>query len=775
MSSAARAEGRWDFFVAHAGADAPIAARITTLLEAGGASVFLDDNELLPGDVWPRVLAQAQASSAVTVILVSKHTAAAYYHLEELAEAIEMSRDADSGHRVAPVYLEPVEQVPYGLRVVHGLWALDAAGVAVAARQLLRLLPRPGDQPPAKLWGPQIPAVTEFFAGRDELLGRLAGHGSRRTSVLTQSMSGLGGVGKTTLAAALCREQAQVVDIVWWLRSESETTLIADLAELAGELGLTGAGGENLALAAERASRALEREPRSWLLVFDNAESDDLVHRFTPRRGEGRVLLTTRRRSFRRLGPVVDVDVFDPATAEGFLRARVADTNPVAAQEPQAALVARRLGGLPLALEQAGAYVAYSPLRSFAAYLDLLDEVDGDPFVDGRPLDYQATATTTWRVSIDATARRAPVAPKIMAAFAYLAPAPIPIACFVDLADHPYLAATVAAVTAAIDELYAYSLITIEHQAISVHRVVRDAARRPGDPAAARFVVDALRRVHPEDVARPGTWPACAELLAHVQHVAGNATDDDPAASAEIGWLLDRAGQALDYAGAAVQAIPLLEQAAHLDIKILGGDHPDTLQSRNNLAAAYWAAGRNSEAITVLEANLTDRERLLGGDHRDTLNSRNNLAAVYRAAGRTDEAITLLEANLADRERLLGPDHPDTQTSRNNLAAAYRAVGRTDEALTLHQTNLADLQRLLGPDHPNTLQSRNNLAETYQAAGRTDEAITLLEANLADRERLLGPDHPDTLTSRNNLAAAYRAAGHTDESALDAGSKMTDR
>jgi TIR domain len=115
---------RWDFFVAHAGPDALIAARITAVLEAGGATVFLDVHELLPGDVWPRVLAQAQHNSAVTVILVSKHTAAAYYQLEELAEAIQMSRHGDAGHRVAPVYLESIERVPYGLRVVHGLWAL---------------------------------------------------------------------------------------------------------------------------------------------------------------------------------------------------------------------------------------------------------------------------------------------------------------------------------------------------------------------------------------------------------------------------------------------------------------------------------------------------------------------------------------------------------------------------------------------------------------------------------------------------------------------------
>jgi hypothetical protein len=72
---------------------------------------------------------------------------------------------------------------------------------------------------------------------------------------------------------------------------------------------------------------------------------------------------------------------------------------------------------------------------------------------------------------------------------------------------------------------------------------------------------------------------------------------------------------------------------------------------------------------------LAARERVLGPDHPDTLNSRNNLADAYVAADRAAEAIPLHERTLADRERVLGPDHPDTLTSRDNLAAARAALG----------------------------------------------------------------------------------------------------
>ena len=97
---------------------------------------------------------------------------------------------------------------------------------------------------------------------------------------------------------------------------------------------------------------------------------------------------------------------------------------------------------------------------------------------------------------------------------------------------------------------------------------------------------------------------------------------------------------------------------------MLGPDHPDTLNARNSLAAAYQAAGRAAEAIPLFEQTLVAGERLLGADHPDTLNSRNNLAVAYQDAGRLDEAIPLLERTLAARERLLGADHPGTLNSR---------------------------------------------------------------------------------------------------------------
>ncbi len=270
--------GSWDYFVAHAGADAVAGKRLAELLRAGGASVFVDVVDLRPGDVWPQVLGDAQDSSAVTVILVSNLSDAARYEIEEIVAGIERTRVPGAGHRVVPALLEKGVRVPYGLRSLHALEAFDDAAMVRASVELLRLLPKAVNERAGKVWSPLIPTLSRFFAGRDDLLARLNG----RSVILTQSIVGLGGVGKTTLAAALCWAQEDTIDIVWWVRAETETTLIQDLADLGTELDLP--SGDDLA---ERACRALERDtrkPRRGLLVGGASHRSHDPARSQPRR-----------------------------------------------------------------------------------------------------------------------------------------------------------------------------------------------------------------------------------------------------------------------------------------------------------------------------------------------------------------------------------------------------------------------------------------------------------------------------------------------------------
>jgi hypothetical protein len=139
------ATNNWDFFLAHAGADLAAAEQLYALLRPR-AQVFLDECCLLPGDDWDQELAVAQRGSRVTVVLVSERTELAYYEREEIAAAIDLARHNKQAHRVVPVYLDDspaVQQnIPYGLRLKHGLFVTDDDGLNVVAEQLIGLLER---------------------------------------------------------------------------------------------------------------------------------------------------------------------------------------------------------------------------------------------------------------------------------------------------------------------------------------------------------------------------------------------------------------------------------------------------------------------------------------------------------------------------------------------------------------------------------------------------------------------------------------------------------
>jgi tetratricopeptide (TPR) repeat protein len=205
-----------------------------------------------------------------------------------------------------------------------------------------------------------------------------------------------------------------------------------------------------------------------------------------------------------------------------------------------------------------------------------------------------------------------------------------------------------------------------------------------------------------------------------VRHEAARPPGDDLSIAVDsVARWLDTLTDGFPLAQVALRRDELDELAAHLDAITgnTGDPSPLLLTQADWIGRLLQAGGDLTRAVALQRRTLAESERVLGPDHPDTLTSRNNLAAAYESAGRLDEAIALLERTLAESERVLGPDHPNTLSSRNNLASAYASAGRLNEAITLHERTLTESERVLGPDHPNTLTYRNNLASTRLRVG----------------------------------------------------------
>ncbi|MEU4825114.1 FxSxx-COOH system tetratricopeptide repeat protein [Actinomadura sp. NPDC023710] len=615
-----------------------------------------------------------------------------------------------------------------------------------------------------------------LFVGRDDELARLEQELERAgPPVIVAAVHGLGGVGKSTLAARYAALHAGQFNPVWWVTADSAASVQAGLAALAVALVPGAAWGLPLEELAGYAASWLGCH-EDWLLILDNVGDPAGVEPLVSRVLSGRVLVTSRLgEGWHRLdASVLRLDVLTEGQAVALLM-RIAGAGRAGAELQGAAALVAELGCLPLAVEQAAAYLRQARL-SPAAYLELLAEqpaVMYDRAAEG--VDGERTIARIWRITLDRLTDGAPLAGQLLRILAWYGAEAIPPALWEhSLQPSPREAeggsAGKADLVHALGQLAAYNMIGLEEDVVSVHRLVQAVARTPdpADPhrqqsditAALHQATGLLAQAAPDDYADPGTWSAWRALLPHIDALIERAPSDSDTDTTS--HLLDLTGLFLHSQGNAQHALAYHQRALTAHQRLLGPNHRGTLGMRNNLAVAYEAAGYPDKAIRLHATTLADRERVLGPDDPATLSSRNNLAYAYQSAGALEVAIPLYEAILVDRERVLGPAHLETLNTRNNLANAYYGAGAPQRAVPLHEQTLTARERMLGPDAPATVESRNNLAAAYQAAGQLSQALPLYETTLADCERVLGPDHPRTLASRSNLAIACYQAGDLD-------------
>jgi len=608
-----------------------------------------------------------------------------------------------------------------------------------------------------------------FLAGREELLAeldaRLAGPPGHPGPRLV-ALCGMGGAGKTSVAVEYAHRHLAGVGVCWQFAAEDPAVLAAEFAVLAAQLGAREVMDARDPVASVHA--VLARAGAGWLLVFDNVPDRASVEAFVPPAGPGRMLITTQNQHWPP-GQALQVPVLDPEVAADFLVIRTGDPDRAAARG-----LAAELGGLPLALEQAAAYMQATG-TTLARYLPLFRDRQADLLARGEASGHPADVAATLGLALSRLAEEAPAAAGLMRLLAFLAPEPVPLALLLaseqaagrlgpEVADvaGPLLGDPVAAGDA-ITALRRYSLVTPAGDGlVLVHRLVQAITRAqlPAEAAdqweqAAAALVDAAV---PADAQRPVAWPVCAVLLPHALAVLD----------------LTRGGmwqiaQSLGYSGSYPAARDLFQLIvnAHRDSDADGPEHSDTLAARYHLARWTGEAGDAAGARDQFAALLPIRERVLGSEHPSTLGTRHELARWTGHAGDAAGARDQFAALLPIRERVQGPEHPDTLTTRHQLAywtgEAGDAAGARDQFAAL----LPIRERVQGSEHPDTLTTRAHLARwtghAGDAAGARDQAAALLPI----RERVQGSEHPDTLTTRHDLAywtgQAGDAAGARDQ------------
>jgi hypothetical protein len=463
------------------------------------------DRELVAGSDWAEGIdAQLERADIILLLVSADFINSRYCYHVEMKRALERHEAGQA--RVIPIALRPADWIDLPFAHLHALptdarpvtswnnqdeaWANVVAGIRRAIEDL-SLLPESAARkalPP--IWNIPYPR-NPFFLGRDKLLERLHTQlQSGETTALSQSpqaISGLGGIGKTQLAVEYAYRYAHEYQAILWARAETREELIASYSALATLLKLP----ERMASDQDKMLVAVKewlQTHEKWLLILDNADTLNLLPPFLPTNPGGHILLTTRAFAMQRLATRLEVETL--AEDQGALlllrRAGLLASHGTLEQASederrQALSLTNELGGLPLALDQAGAYLEATSMslddyqRSYQLHRRTLLQ-------DHRSLvtDHPESVATTWSLAFQRVEEKSPAAADLLRLCAFLAPDAIPETIVTKGAEH--LGDQLAPVAAdafffaqAIEALRAYSLLSRDPrtQTLTVHRLVQ--------------------------------------------------------------------------------------------------------------------------------------------------------------------------------------------------------------------------------------------------------------------------------------------------------------
>lgn len=620
----------------------------------------------------------------------------------------------------------------------------------------------------SQVWNVEHPR-NPFFTGREQILEDLNRGLADAGKV---ALSGMGGVGKTQTIVEYAYRHRGEYGAVLWSKADGEDSLKAGLAAIADRLGLPEKDETDRDKAVNAARRWLEAN-EGWLLILDNADDLRLVEDLLRRELRGHVLLTTRAQATGALGKV-EITEMSPEEGTLFLLRRskliaLTDALGVATEADRAAAqaVTREVDGLPLALDQAGAFIEEMS-SSPGEYLELyrregekLRAERGTLNTDHDPVNI------TFSLAFKQVEEASAAAADMIRACAFLAPDAIPEEVFTggasQLGENLASVSGGVALVKVIGEAGRFSLIrrNAKTGTLDIHRLVQQVVKDEMTPDARRLwaerVVRALNEAYP--LVEHKTWPLCGKLLPHAQE-ASRLIDEYGFEFNESVRVLNQAGCYCSDRAQYAEAESLLMQALAIREKTLGPEHADVATSLNNLAFLYYEQGNYTKAEPMYVRALSINEKVEGPDHTIVALSLNNLARLYDEQGRYEEAEPMYMRSLTIYENTHGPAHPDVAMSINNLALLYVNQKRYEEAEQLHTRSLAILKKSLGEQHPNVAFSLNNLAYLYKIQGRYEEAEPMYVRSLDINEKVLGPSHPDFARSLNNLASLYAEQGN---------------
>ncbi|HYU73369.1 MAG TPA: FxSxx-COOH system tetratricopeptide repeat protein [Ktedonobacteraceae bacterium] len=797
-------EATRDFFISYNKADRGWAEWIAWCLETEGHSTILQAWDFRPGSNFILEMDRATKIARRTIAVLSPDYLEALYTQPEWAAAFKQDPTGKDG-KLLPVRVRLCTLTGLLAPIVYidlvGLNSLAAQNTLLAGINRARAIPStapdfPGNTSSQRSTSPSPtfpgnwPLVwmvpyrrNQFFTGREMLLKTLHEQltGSK-TVALTQTLAihGLGGIGKTQTAVEYAYRYQYEYQAILWVRAAARDTLISDYTTIATELSLPQKDDQDQNRIVIAVKQWLTSHD-NWLLIMDNADDLEPIPDFLPTGKKGHILLTTRDPSVSSLARTVEVEQLDlQEGTELLLRRAGALTSNIPLQQSNqeeratAERIVKEMGGLPLAIDQAGAYIEQTQC-GLAHYLKLYQQHRADLF-KWKPRvssGYPRTVASTWALAFEQVEQRDPAAADLLRLCAFLDPDGIPEDLLKEGASElgPVLKPLLEndfEFNEAMNVLRSFSLIRrfSDTGSLAIHRLVQVVLKDRIDRRAQKKWAE--RTIRMVNAAFPNAefenWDRCKRYLPQA-FVCVDLINQYALQFSQAASLLHRAASYLNEHARNTEAEPLFKRALMIREQVPGPDHPSTSATLNNLANLYRDQGRYEEAEPLYKRSLMIGEQALPANHPGTATTLDNLANLYYDQGRYEEAEPLYKRALMIKEQALPANHPNTGISLNNLGNLYQGQGCYEEAESLFKQALMIKEQALPPNHPEKATTLYSLAYLYHAQGHYQEAEPLYKRALAIREQVLPANHPWTADLLEDYASLLQRTRRPQEAA----------
>ncbi len=638
------------------------------------------------------------------------------------------------------------------------------------------------------------------LVGRDDALETVRREltRGRRTSIgQAVAFGGMGGLGKTQLAVEYAyRFHNEYPSGIIWLNADQDLDAqLIEIAEKARWIAPESEHHHKLDVALKRI-----RNYSDCLIIFDNVENLETINKYLPEpQADPHILVTSR---FEQPGftPIP----LDPLDEDYSLQMLFQEANrqPVDGEEREAAKdIVKALGGLPLALELAGAYLRHRPV-GWREYHSLLQK-NLQAAMPVRFLDsftkHEAELYSTLAIS-EKVFLEEPLLKDILDLLTWSGSSPMGKDLLSELLQIQDL--TTLSRALGLGEALRLLQKTPRTESYAIHRLVR-AVGRETSPLTGRqdFVISICQRLGNWFQARREDFADLPRFEAEIDHLRAwqeNALAYAPQQAPRLIWLQGyppyhrgRYREAQKWVQEALELLESMDQPdpelhanllndlgttcgrlanyrAQIDYhkralairqEVLGERHPDTASSLNNVGTDYGDLGDYKKQLEYFEKALAIRQEVLGKRHPDTALSLNSVGTAYGELGDYNNKLEYQQKALAIRQEVLGERHPDTALSLNNVGGAFGKLGNYKRQLEYYQKALTIWQEVLGEKHPYTALSLNNVGTAFGYLGDHKRQLEYSQKALAISQELLGERHPDTALPLNNIGAAYGELG----------------